>query len=397
MLLLFATLVNTQNVTKVEVKVTMPSEQMPEIFHAIRSLTNLDTQINIQSIEQGESVIQHAKKHPGILIADMAHTDELRKANLIRPLNGIISQSIIEKINPSFLEGCHDEHNLLYALPVCRSMPIIYYNMDIIRSLCGMEDFSKKDIPTTWEEMEKFLHLCRLDYDEEPLQLGGDFYDWIFHATVLSYGGSLIDESGQLVFNSPAVIEALDMWRKMKANGLLNTYYNWDATINKFKDGGLPIICFSTEGLVTTMNDANFNWEVGMMPKQEKQVVNYGGANMFLSSTLTNTEIMHANVFIEMFYTATMQAQIFSKVGASPVILGAANESELQLLASSPQYKDAQEQLQYAVDTPNSNKHSEIRALLRNTIIEALDENNTTSTEDLLNIAQKRAQIILSP
>ncbi len=218
------------------------SELSRVFYKKIKEFEKLNPEINIKfhAKESYEDVFSEVlennlnKKSSGVIIAELSELPTLVSLNAIIGLDDFIcdDQELLTNILPSFLYNSY-ENKKLYALPMFRSTPSIYYNLDILKQVTN----------------------------KAPLLLAPNWFDWIFESFVIQSGGSLSNEDNtNVLFNSSATIEALTYWKELKDEGLLTrSNRNWKSTINMFFYQAYPIVYYSTGGMVKRYNSAPFN------------------------------------------------------------------------------------------------------------------------------------------
>lgn len=340
---------------------------------------------------------QQAKKRKssGIIVAQLSETLELADGGTVIPLDRIIANQpdFLKTFHPSFFSNSFGSDGALYGLPFLRSTPMMYYNLDMLNCKLGI---TAADLPKTWKEFEQ---LCS-DYkkaapDETPFLMGGEWYEWLFETAVLQCGGALMDERSQsVVFDSPAAIEALNYWKSLKDKQLLHIANSWKATINSFVHQQFPIVCYSSGGLATAMNESGFQWTADKMPLNRENAVSYGGANLYLSTNMTPEEEAAAWKFVQFLYEPAVQAKIASESGFAPVIIDAAEDIVMPKALYEPAYRLSREQLGQAKHKFMTPNYITVRHILKKAIIRVLDDN--VAPAQALQQAQTEAQNILN-
>ncbi len=154
----------------------------------------------------------------------------------------------------------------VYALPFAISLPVLYYNADLVKRAGG----DPAHLPTTWNEV--------ISLAEKINALGSDtngiFYawdetgNWMWQSLLFSHGGAMLDESEQKV--------AFDDGNGQWAIGLLARlvrethmpYITHTAARQQFAAGSLGILATSTSQLATIqkITAGHFTLAVGTYP-----------------------------------------------------------------------------------------------------------------------------------
>ncbi|MDC7222709.1 MAG: ABC transporter substrate-binding protein [Spirochaetales bacterium] len=140
--------------------------------------------------------------------------------DIAQPLNGYIdgeSNFGAEGFNESmFAAGDFDGD--IYGLPFAVSLPIAYYNMDLVRAA----GWDENNLPKTWDEVIELSQAIDALGDD----IHGMFYawqitgNWFWQSLVFSQGGSMLtsDES-QVAFDGPEGVWGMDTFNRMILEG----------------------------------------------------------------------------------------------------------------------------------------------------------------------------------
>ena len=110
--------------------------------------------------------------------------------------------------------------NHICALPYGISVPVLYYNKDIVAKIAPDIETNP---PQTWDEL---YALAEKAVKEGGATYGLDIYDvpWTFKTMLSQNGNSIIDTSSgsvEPVYNDAAAVEVGQFWQKLAANGLM--------------------------------------------------------------------------------------------------------------------------------------------------------------------------------
>jgi multiple sugar transport system substrate-binding protein len=153
-----------------------------------------------------------------------------------------------------------------YALPFAISLPVLYYNADLVKRAAG----DPAHLPTTWDGV---ITLAR-KINSLGLGTNGVFYawdetgNWMWQALVFSGGGTMLDASERRVaFNGSEGQWAInEIARLVKDGGM--PYLTHNAARQQFAAGGLGILATSSAQLATIqkMTAGTFPMVVGTFP-----------------------------------------------------------------------------------------------------------------------------------
>jgi len=340
-------------------------------------------------------VIQHASQQraSGIFVAEISELLTLKYASAIIPLDDFLENhtspvnEYLGKFLPSFLENSFDDHGRLYALPLFRSTPLIYYNLDKLEQV----GYSDDQLPTTWNELEVLLQKLYAFSNKTPLGLANTWYDWIFESFVRQNGGSLANNTNtQVLFDSKPVVESLTFWQDLFRSRLMaRVQGSWKAAINGFAfKQNYPVIYYSSSGIDSVNKNAHFRWTASVMPGKEKFAASVGAGNIFVSTFLSEGQKVAAWELLRYLTQPEIQAKIAFHTGYFPVIKKAFASKVLAQRYNFTPYKNALKQLKYAEAKIMTRDFKFVRQILKEAIDESLDD-MVPANESL-----KRAQIL---
>ena len=318
----------------------------------------------------------------------------LQDSHAIMPLDAFMEQepggkdSFLRPFIPNFLANSYGSDGQFYGLPLIRSTPIIYYNMDVLKEA----GITLEQLPTTWEELTHTLQKITTMTGAPSLMLAPTWYDWLFESFVRQHGGALVNDTNtQVQFDHPEAIGALSYWQMLLKQGLMGRVVgSWKSTINGFALGKYPVIYYSTGGMGQLVENASFEWMVDVMPQKMVHATSIGAANIFLSNHMTAAEQAGAWAFVRFLIRPDIQARISHKSGYFPVVEAAFDEPLLKQRYAMEPFKRAKKQLGFAGPKMMPRHHAEIRNILKAAIDRTLNEG--MSPEKSLLIAQQEVQ-----
>lgn len=156
--------------------------------------------------------------------------------------------------------------NEVYGVPFAISLPVAYYNLDLVRKAGGNSD----KLPTSWDEV--FALSARID------ALGGDINgmsytwnitgNWLFQAPVFSQGGSMLNaDETKVAFDGPEGQWAMKQLARMVTEGKMPDYREADLRA-AFAAGKTGIHFTSTSDLakITGMIGGKFDLKTAKFP-----------------------------------------------------------------------------------------------------------------------------------
>ena len=334
------------------------------------------------------------KKSAGVAIVELSELPTLVNKNAVIPYNGFLNKepNILKTFIPKFLKNSYGNNGKIYGLPIFRSTPSIFYNMDMLKE-AGIKH---SDLPKNWKELKNILTILKNNNNQIPLYLAPEWYDWLFESFVFQSGGSLSNSNNTNVqFDHFATIEALSFWKELIDEKLMiKRSASWKSTINVFNSQKYPIIYYSTGGMGKLKSDANFNWTTTLMPKNKNYGTTVGAASIFLSNYMTKDEEKAAWKLVKYLESEPIQIKLSMKSGYLPVIKSAFENNKLKTRYETDQFKNIKKQLSYAYPKIMIPNYSQIRVVLKNAIDRSLDKG--MDPEKSLKIAQKEAEKILN-
>ena len=210
-----------------------------------------------------------------------------------------------------------------------------------------------------------------------PFVFGGDWYDYLFEATVYQAGGTLFDpERNRFTYDTPQAVEALNFWKRLKDKGLLVRASNWKATMNSFVAGLYPVTFYTSGGIESARAQSRFDWMADMLPRQRAFGATAGGGNLYLTARLSREERKAALRLLRFLYTPSVQARISQATGFFPVVSAAFDEPQLKVRYTTDEpFVRVRRQLRYTAPRGMSIDNLLVRKALKRAIDRCLDDN----------------------
>jgi len=287
----------------------------------------------------------------------------------------------------------------LYAMPINRSTPLLYYNKQLFRD-AGLDP---EQPPRTWQEFRDMAkQLTKVENGETTVY---GFIPvsswWYFESMVWSNGGELLSEDLSTVRFAEAGAAPLQIWADMIHTDKTARTFSGDKANEQlqqhFIQGRAAMVLNSTADLGRYYRDIqDFEFGTAFLPMMEghEHAVPTGGAAAAIPAAVSQEKKQAAWEFIK-WWVSPEQAAFWSKnTGYFPV-----RKSSIELLTQEgyyqerPNFKTAIDQLQYAREAPLTPRFPAIAKEITKGMEEALI-NNVPAAESLAR-AQERAQELL--
>ena len=160
----------------------------------------------------------------------------------------------------------------VYALPFAISLPIAYYNLDLVKRAGGDPD----QLPNTWDGVLALANRVRgLGADLNGITMAWDITgNWLWQAPVLSQGGSMLSaDERRVAFDGPAGEFAIDLYARLVTEGKMPNLSQPDSRA-AFAAGKTGIHVTSTSDLakVTSMVGGKFALKTHAFPSVKQGV-----------------------------------------------------------------------------------------------------------------------------
>ena len=288
----------------------------------------------------------------------------------------------------------------LYAMPINRSTPLLYYNKNLFKE-AGLDP---EKPPKTWNEFRTMAKaMTKMDGGEVKVTGYLPAADWwYFESMVWSNGGELLDkELKRVTFAEPAA-PIMQIWADMaykeKTAQIMSGETAGDLRAQAFIDGRAAFVINSTAGLGRFIRDVKkFEMGTAFMPHTEgnTHAVPTGGAAAAIPAKASPEKQKAAFEFIK-WWISTEQGAFWSQnTGYFPI-----RKTSIELLTQQgyyrdrPQFKTTIDQLQYAREAPLTPHWPAIAKEVTKGMEEIL-VNNAPALQALTK-AQERAQAIVN-
>ena len=314
----------------------------------------------------------------GVFVAEVSETLELERLGLITPFEQVSKRygaglkDFLAPLTVEFLGNSYCADHQFCAPPFVRSMPVALYNLDKLEEVGRGKD----QLPASWDALEALLEQLHQKSAQAPFCFGGEWYDYLFEATVLQAGGTLSDGSGRVTLDTPEAARALAFWQRLSARHLLFRPKTWKATLNAFTSGSYCAVTYYSSGGMQTVRDKSaFAWMADLLPRDKYYGVAVGGGNLYLSAGMSEQESRAAYKLAVFLYQPSVQARISAATGFFPVVRAAFDEPVLrQRYASEEAFVRVRQQLRYARPKLMAADNLKVREILKRAIDRALEQ-----------------------
>lgn len=154
----------------------------------------------------------------------------------------------------------------VYALPFAVSLPVVYYNLDLVKRAGG----DPANLPTTWDGLMSLAGKIRgLGNDTNGITMAWDITgNWLWQAPVFSQGGTMLSaDEKKVAFDGPAGQYAIDVYARLVQEGKMPNLSQPDSRA-AFAAGKTGVHITSTSDLakVTSMVGGKFPLKTGAFP-----------------------------------------------------------------------------------------------------------------------------------
>jgi ABC-type glycerol-3-phosphate transport system substrate-binding protein len=337
---------------------------------------------------------------PEIIQMEIHATPQFASAGALAPLEPFYSGDAafnFDDLVPATLLNQRWEGKL-YAMPINRSTPLLYYNKKLFRE-AGL---NPEQPPRSWAEFREAAR--KLTGGEGDSRIYGFLPEaswWYFESLVWSNGGELLSKDLKTATFAKPGAEVLQVWADMvykdKTARVVAGENAGEQRSQDFIQGRAAMLMGSTAGLGRFIRDVkDFDLGTAFMPHGEGQAhaVPTGGAAAAIPAKVAPEKQRAAWEFIK-WWISPEQAAIWSQnTGYFPV-----RKSSIDILTQQgyykerPQFKTTIDQLQYAREAPLT---PHLPAIFKEITkaMEAILVNNTPALEAMTR-AQERAQAIV--
>jgi len=312
-------------------------------------------------------------------------TDQFFKAGFLYPLEEFVEQDstfILQDFYTVFIDD-NTFDSTLVTLPFNKSVPVFYYNIDILESV-GIDSF-----PKNWANFRK---TCEAIKQTGIWPTSWPIDVWYFSTMLYQFGGRLYDEQTKRpLFNSPKGIEVLEYIIALVKDSLFYLNPGFQRQ-DEFLAGNVAIVPASVVSWAFMKDKPLFRMGVAPFPKDRFNTVVIAGTNVGMFKKSTDEQKKLAWEFIKWFLMPENQIRWTEASYYLPTRHSATQtESFKEFLKKNPGYDKIVAQLDSALTEPKAEEWFVGRIYLNQAIEEALRLERTA--QEALDKAARRLQL----
>ncbi len=296
-------------------------ERIMPLFNEAHPDINVVFRTTYEHYEDGTNTILRetvADELPDITLQGLNRQLILVERGIARSLEEFIAQE------PDFeTEGYHQAmldlstfDGAIYGLPFAVSLPIGYYNMDILRE-AGWD----RDLPTTWDEVIELCGMIKANTDHDAMFWGWNITgNWFFQALNWAQDNPVIVD-GEVNFNNEAGLNALMTMQRLFDECDMRNFSRSEAT-TAFAAGQYGMLFWSTSsvGSLTRSIQDGFEMATGPWPSVAEGggLPAGGNAAMLVSTSDDPEQVQAAWTFLRFITSGVGAAAIAETTGYMP-------------------------------------------------------------------------------
>ncbi len=194
-------------------------------------------------------------------------------------------------------EGYHDAMLSLstfggdvHGLPFSVSLPVGYYNMDVLRA-GGIEE-----LPTTWDEVIAACETMKANGVQNPIFWGWNITgNWFMQALMWSQDQAIVEDAA-VALDSPEALNALNQMQEIFTKCEMQNL-EWKAALASFSAGDIGMMFWSTSALgAVERSQGEFELVTGPFPGmgEKPKGLPAGGNAAMLTSTSDDPRVQEA-------------------------------------------------------------------------------------------------------
>jgi multiple sugar transport system substrate-binding protein len=233
---------------------------------------------------------------PDVMTLDQVWTPEFAAAGLIEPLDDKIGSSDVIK-EDDFFKGAWESNQFqdqMWGVPLNFDVwEQMYYNADLFKA-AGLDPDKP---PTTWSEWNDAAKKLNNPPNSFGMGLIGckdESSSVLTDSLIFSNGGEILDDNGDVAFDSPENVEAFEQYQSLLAyapNGSAGACEQ--DIVNQFTAGKAAMILDGSWQQDTMKTAAKFDWRIALPPAPdgEEFVGALGGWNLAVNAKSDNSDL----------------------------------------------------------------------------------------------------------
>jgi len=240
-------------------------EAMMPAFNAAHPNIEVKFRATYESYEDGTNTILReavAGNLPDVTMQGLNRQQPLVEKNIAQSLEPFIAQEAdFEK------DGYHQAmlslstfDDEVYGLPFSISLPVGYYNMDILRA-GGIEE-----LPQTWDDVIAACETMKANGIDNPIFWGWNITgNWFVQALLWSQDSAIVKD-GRVTLDSPETLAALEQMQEIFTKCDMQNL-EWKAALSSFSAGDIGMMFWSTSALgAVERSQGDFELVTGPFP-----------------------------------------------------------------------------------------------------------------------------------
>ncbi|MGO1506222.1 MAG: ABC transporter substrate-binding protein [Brachybacterium sp.] len=277
-----------------------------------------------------------------------------------------------ETYQPALLEeGRYNDQ--VFWLPQGRSTPLFYYNKEVFEQ-AGLPDRA----PETWSEFREWGNQIKgTDYRGEKISMRAYSVsdDWYIQGLSWNFGGGYSDENLNLTMSEQGMLDALAFDRAVIHEDK-SSYVASDMVVD-FKAGLVATVCTSTGSLGGIVEEADFEFGAGFLPREVEAGVPTGGGGISLMKNASEESKAGAIAFLKFLASPENSAAWTLASGYLPNTIAAAESEEFTArVEETPAFGVALEQLEIARQSDSVRLNIPATVPEMRTVIQRVNTNN---------------------
>jgi len=270
-------------------------EAMMPAFNAAHPNIEVKFRATYESYEDGTNTILReavAGNLPDVTMQGLNRQQPLIEKNIAQSLEPFIAQEAdFEK------DGYHQAmlslstfNDEVYGLPFSISLPVGYYNMDILRA-GGIEE-----LPQTWDDVIAACETMKANGIDNPIFWGWNITgNWFVQALLWSQDSAIVKD-GRVTLDSPETLAALEQMQEIFTKCYMQNL-EWKAALSSFSAGDIGMMFWSTSALgAVERSQGDFELVTGPFPGMGGKPMGLpaGGNAAMLTSTSDDPAVREA-------------------------------------------------------------------------------------------------------
>lgn len=295
-------------------------EAMMPAFNAAHPNIEVKFRATYESYEDGTNTILReavAGNLPDVTMQGLNRQQPLVDKNIAQSLEPFIAQETdFEK------DGYHQAmlslstfDDEVYGLPFSISLPVGYYNIDILRA-GGIEE-----LPQTWDDVIAACETMKANGIDNPIFWGWNITgNWFVQALLWSQDSAIVKD-GRVTLDSPETLAALEQMQEIFTKCDMQNL-EWKAALSSFSAGDIGMMFWSTSALgAVERSQGDFELVTGPFPGMGGKPMGLpaGGNAAMLTSTSDDPAVREAAwTFLKYITSGEGAAEVAKTTGYMP-------------------------------------------------------------------------------